>query len=58
MNYDLYWKPDGRVYMVEPPFHVSRKAFEETISKTSIAGFTIVERPKLFLNKTAVLEKR
>jgi ubiquinone/menaquinone biosynthesis C-methylase UbiE len=50
-------KSDGRVYMVEPPFHVSRKAFEETIKKASIAGFSVVERPKMFPNKVAVLGK-
>jgi ubiquinone/menaquinone biosynthesis C-methylase UbiE len=50
-------KSGGKVYIAEPPFHVSRKAFEETMSIARIAGFDVVERPKLFLNKTAVLEK-
>ena len=51
-------KSGGKVYIAEPPFHVSKKAFEETMSIASITGFDVVERPKLFLNKTAVLEKR
>ena len=50
-------KPDGQVFMVEPPFHVSKKGFEKTIEKANSAGFTVVERPKLFLNKAAIFEK-
>ena len=50
-------KPDGRVFMVEPPFHVSKKAFGNIIIKASDAGLTVVERPKLFLNKAAIMKK-
>ncbi len=50
-------KPNGKVFMVEPPFHVSKKAFENTIRKTNDAGLTVVERPKLFLNKAVILKK-
>jgi len=50
-------KPGGKIYMVEPPFHVSRKEFEETVKKVTVAGLTVVERPKMFLNKVAVLRK-
>ncbi len=50
-------KPNGQVFIVEPPFHVSKSAFEETIRKARNAGFTLVERPKVLLSKTAVLKK-
>lgn len=50
-------KPGGQVFMVEPPFHVSKKAFENTINKANNAGLAVVERPRLFLNKAAVLKK-
>lgn len=50
-------KPDGRVFIVEPPFHVSKKAFENIIIKASDAGLTVVERPKLFFNKAAIMKK-
>jgi len=50
-------KPDGQVLIVEPPFHVSKPAFEETVRKARNAGFTLVERPKMLLHKTAVLKK-
>ncbi len=50
-------KPNGQVLIVEPPFHVSKSTFEEIIRKARNAGFTLVERPKVFLSKTAVLKK-
>jgi ubiquinone/menaquinone biosynthesis C-methylase UbiE len=50
-------KPNGQVLIVEPPFLVSRSAFEETVRKAQNAGFTFVERPKVLLSKTAVLKK-
>jgi ubiquinone/menaquinone biosynthesis C-methylase UbiE len=50
-------KPKGQALIVEPPFRVSKKAFEETIRKARDAGFTPAEGPKLFLSKTAILRK-
>lgn len=51
-------KPDGLALLVEPPFHVSKIEFEETIDKARDAGLTPVERPKVFLSKAVVLKKR
>ena len=50
-------KPNGQILIVEPPFHVSKTAFEKTIRKARDAGLTEVERPKVFLSKTAILKK-
>ena len=50
-------KPYGQLLIVEPPFHVSKTAFEETIRKANAAGFTEVERPKVLFNKAVVLKK-
>jgi ubiquinone/menaquinone biosynthesis C-methylase UbiE len=50
-------KSGGLALIVEPPFHVSKKAFEETIGKARNAGLTPVERPKVFLSKAIVLKK-
>ncbi len=50
-------KPKGQVFIAEPLFHVSRTAFEETITKARAAGFTPVESPKVFLSKTVILKK-
>ncbi|UCF15373.1 MAG: class I SAM-dependent methyltransferase [Phycisphaerales bacterium] len=49
-------KPNGLALIVEPPFHVSKKAFEETIDKARNAGLMPVERPKVFLSKAVVLK--
>jgi len=50
-------KPNGQILIVEPPFHVSKTAFEETIGKAKVAGFTEVERPRVMFNKAVVLKK-
>jgi 2-polyprenyl-3-methyl-5-hydroxy-6-metoxy-1,4-benzoquinol methylase len=50
-------KPDGRVFIVEPPFHVSKSSFERMIAQAGVASFELVERPKVFFGKTAVLKK-
>jgi SAM-dependent methyltransferase len=50
-------KPNGQVLIVEPPFHTSKRAFEETIRKARDADFITVKRPKMFLNKAVILQK-
>jgi len=50
-------KPEGKVLIVEPPLHVSKREFEGMIGTSGEAGFTPVERPKVFLSKTVILKK-
>ncbi|MCJ7783281.1 MAG: class I SAM-dependent methyltransferase [Desulfobacterales bacterium] len=50
-------KPNGQMLIVEPPFRVSKKAFEETVRKAQDAGLKPVEGPKVLLSKTVILEK-
>ena len=50
-------KPNGQVLIVEPPFHVSTSAFEETLRKAGSAGFVIIERPKVLFSKAVILKK-
>jgi ubiquinone/menaquinone biosynthesis C-methylase UbiE len=50
-------KPNGRILLVEPPFHVSKKEFSETVNKARIAGLQLVESPKVFMGRTAVFKK-
>ena len=50
-------KPNGKLFIVEPPFHVSKKAFAETIKKATTAGFAEVKRPNIFFNKAVILKK-
>jgi len=50
-------KPNGQVLIVEPPFHVSKNAFEETIRTALGSGFEVVERPKVLFSKAVILQK-
>jgi ubiquinone/menaquinone biosynthesis C-methylase UbiE len=49
-------KPSGRILLVEPPIHVSRRAFEDTIRRARAVGLRVVEKPRLFFNKAAILK--
>lgn len=51
-------KSNGQVLIVEPPFHTSKKSFEETIRKAQEVGFLANDRPKMFPNKAVILHKR
>ena len=50
-------KPSGRIFIAEPPFHVSKSAFEEMVAKARKSGFVPVDRPKVFLSKAVVLKR-
>ncbi len=50
-------KQNGQVLVVEPTFHVSKNAFEETIRTAKKSGPTPVERPKVFFSKAMILKK-
>lgn len=50
-------RPGARLLLVEPPFHVSKEAFEKTVERAGLAGFKPVERPVLLLSKAVVLER-
>jgi ubiquinone/menaquinone biosynthesis C-methylase UbiE len=51
-------KPEGKVFIIEPKFHVSKKSFEEMINKTKNIGFQIVDRPKVFISRTVLLTNK
>jgi ubiquinone/menaquinone biosynthesis C-methylase UbiE len=50
-------KPNGRLLMVEPPFHVSTAAFEGTIDKAQRMGLKMVNRPKMLFSRAALMQK-
>jgi len=51
-------KQNGQLLIVEPRlFHVSKKAFEETVGKAKEAGFEPVEEPKVFFSRSVGLRK-
>ena len=49
--------PRGQVFIIEPPFHVSKAAFEETLRKAREIGFDPVEGPRVFFSRTVILKK-
>jgi ubiquinone/menaquinone biosynthesis C-methylase UbiE len=51
-------KEKGRLYIAEPAFHVSRNDFEEEIELAEKHGFHTIERPKYWLSRAAVLERK
>lgn len=51
-------KPNGQFLLVEPKFfHVSKRAFEETILNAKNIGFKPVEWPKVFFSRAVVFKK-
>ena len=52
-------KPGGRFLIVEPKlFHVSKKAFENTIDNAGAAGFDVNGGPGMLFSMSAILKKR
>jgi ubiquinone/menaquinone biosynthesis C-methylase UbiE len=49
-------KPNGRVLIIEPPFHTSKKVFDEIVRKALTAGLKVINRPKIFPNKVVFLQ--
>ena len=49
--------PKGQALMVEPTFHVSKQAFEETIGIAQRIGFTPIGRPNVLFSKAVLLQK-
>ena len=47
----------GQVLIAEPPFHVSKPAFKETIEIANKFGLTYIKGPNVFFSRTAVLKK-
>jgi ubiquinone/menaquinone biosynthesis C-methylase UbiE len=50
-------KTTGLILIVEPPFHVSKKAFNYTLEIAQAVGLIVGEGPKVLFSKTAILKK-
>jgi ubiquinone/menaquinone biosynthesis C-methylase UbiE len=51
-------KPKGRVLIVEPKIHVSKKEFNQSKEILDNFGFEMIEEPSVFFSKTALMKKR
>ena len=47
-------RPSGRLHIVEPKGHVSRRRFDETVELARRAGFDVVEGPPVRLSRSVV----
>ncbi len=50
-------KPGGHLLLAEPLFHVSKKAFAQSLALAQLAGFKLLSRPPLLFSKTALLTR-
>jgi len=48
-------KPKGKLYIVEPKHHVSKREFEEMVEKANRNGFAVVQRPSILFSRAVVL---
>jgi ubiquinone/menaquinone biosynthesis C-methylase UbiE len=49
-------KPDGKFLIVEPKFHVSESAFDDTLKIARSPGLEQISEPKVFLSRAALLK--
>ncbi len=49
-------KPDGKILIAEPNFHISKKVYKEMLHTLKEEGFEIISKPKIFFSR-AVLVK-
>jgi ubiquinone/menaquinone biosynthesis C-methylase UbiE len=47
-------KPDGKLMIIEPRFHVNRIAFQTMEQKIKDTGFEIAKGPKVFFSRTVI----
>ena len=48
----------GKIYIIEPKFHVTKKSFEEMINRLNKFGFEIIDTPQVFFSRTALLIRK
>jgi len=50
-------KPNGLMLIIEPKFHVSKKAFGTMVDMIKEIGFAVVDNPKVFISRAIALTK-
>ncbi len=48
-------KSEGKIFIIEPNFHVSKASFKQTLDISEQNGFKILENPKMLFSRTAIL---
>jgi hypothetical protein len=48
---------DGQILVVEPPIHVSKKAFDKSVTIARDVGFVDIKGPRVRFSKTVILKK-
>ena len=48
-------KPSGKLYIIEPKFHVSKRSFNEMVNKSDSIGFEIIDRPEVFFSRAVLM---
>jgi len=48
-------KLNGKLYIIEPKFHVTRKKFNDMIGLLEDSGFKIIDRPKVFFSRAVLI---
>ena len=51
-------RQNGKILIVEPPFHVSKIEFNKMLKLTTDIGFANIDMPKMLFQKTVVLQKK
>jgi ubiquinone/menaquinone biosynthesis C-methylase UbiE len=51
-------KPTGRLLIVEPKGHVSKKAFDRTVSVAEQSGFKVIKDPRIRRSRSVLLGKK
>jgi ubiquinone/menaquinone biosynthesis C-methylase UbiE len=49
-------KPEGKIFIVEPKFHVTKSAFDNMLSIIHDVGFKVVETPKVAISRAVILK--
>ena len=50
-------KPNGKILIAEPKFHVSKKEFEKSKQLAVNSGFKIIAAPKIIFSRAAILTR-
>ena len=51
-------KPEGRLLVIEPKFHVTGKAFDAMEARLAGAGFSVIDRPGLAMSRALLAGAR